>query len=212
MPERESLDKNMLYEILDAGFICHLAMVVDAWPVVLPTSYGRTGDTLVVHGSVASRSLRGARLDAPICVTVTHTDGVVIARSVFEHSVNYRSVMVFGVPRLLEGDEKLDGLRVLTEHVVPGQWEYARRPTRQEIAQTTVLALALDEVSVKVRTGAPEDGMSLDASLGLWAGDVPIRAGALTPVPDPLLSHGIELPEHLAAYAVGLADRFAPSW
>ncbi|MCU1492350.1 MAG: flavin-nucleotide-binding protein [Acidimicrobiaceae bacterium] len=210
MPERRSLDRSDLIAILDAGFICHLGMVVDGLPTVLPTTYGRAGDELFVHGSVASRSLRGAREAPPVCVTVTHVDGIVLARSVFEHSMNYRSVMVFGVPEIVSGEEKLEALRVLTEHVVPGQWQYARRPTSQEVAQTTVLRLPLDEVSVKIRAGAPEDGDGPDAGLDVWAGDVPLRVAALAPVRDPTLRSGVELAPHLEAYATGMAARLEP--
>lgn len=210
MADRASLERRDLHAILDAGIVCHLGLVVDGWPTVLPTTYGRRDDELYVHGSVASRSLRGARGAAPVCVTVTHLDGVVLARSVFEHSLNYRSVMVFGVPELLSGAEKLAALRVLTEHVAPGQWGYARRPSTKELAQTTVLRLALDEVSVKIRSGAPDDGEGPDAALGLWAGEVPLRIRALDPVADGAVPGGVSVPAHLASYAGGLASRLAP--
>lgn len=210
MPERGSLDRAELWSILDAGFVCHLGVLDAGAPLVLPTVYGRDGDRLYVHGSVASRSLRTARGGLPVCVTVTFVDGVVIARSVFEHSVNYRSVVVLGVPELLSGEAKLEGLRVVTEHVVPGQWGYARLPSRQELAQTTVLALALDEVSVKARTGPPEDGDGPDASLRVWAGEIPLRVAAASPVVDPSCLPGVELPGHLSSYVDGAAGRFAP--
>ena len=211
MPERAVFSRSELHAVLDAGFLCHLGLVLNDWPTVLPTSYGRSGDTLVVHGSVASRSLRGAKSAPPVCVTVTHLDGVVLARSVFEHSINYRSVMVFGVPEILDGDEKLEGLRVLSEHVVPGQWGYARRPTREEIAQTSVLRLRLDEVSLKVRGGGPGDDDDPDADLPIWAGEVPLRTAATAPVASPGLKPGRPCPPHLEAYAAGLAARLAPS-
>ncbi len=209
MPERGATERRVLEEILDAGFVCHLGLVLDGWPRVLPTSYGRSGDLLYLHGSVASRSLRSARLAAPCCVAVTHVDGLVVARSVFEHSVNYRSAVIYGVPTVLEGEEKLEGLRVLTEHVAPGQWDYARRPSPVELAQTTVLRLDLAEVSVKTRAGGPEDGESEDAALGLWAGEIPLRTVALEPVPDAPLPADVALPGHLARWAAGAARRAA---
>jgi len=210
MPERAVFSRSELHAVLDAGFLCHLGLVLNDWPMVLPTSYGRSGESLVVHGSVASRSLRGAKSAPPVCVTVTHLDGVVLARSVFEHSINYRSVMVFGVPEILEGDEKLDGLRVLSEHVVPGQWGYARQPTGEEIAQTSVLRLRLDEVSLKVRGGGPGDDEDPDADLPIWAGEVPLRMIATAPVASPGLKPGRACPPHIEAYATRLAERLAP--
>ncbi len=203
MPERGATGRAALEAVLDAGFVCHIGLVVDGWPTVLPTSYGRSGSLLYLHGSVASRSLRVARDGVPVCVTITHVDGLVLARSVFEHSVNYRCAVVFGRAVLLEGDEKIEGLRVLTEHVAPGQWNYARRPNERELAQTTVLRLGLDEASVKIRTGPPEDGDSPDAALGIWAGELPLRTAALAHVPAPEVGDALGVPPHLAR----LADR-----
>ena len=178
--EQGSTDRADLHAILRAGFICHLGVIVDGSPMVVPTVYGvvvSAGDTLYLHGSVASRSLV-ASPQAEVCVTVTHVDGLVLARSVFEHAVNYRSAMIYGVPRLVtEPAEKLAGLAALTEHIAPGQWTYARQPNKKELAQTSLLALSLDEASVKIRTGPPEDGDGPDAALGLWAGVVPLTHG-----------------------------------
>ncbi|MFF4183838.1 pyridoxamine 5'-phosphate oxidase family protein [Streptomyces sp. NPDC001691] len=191
--------------ILRAGFVCHLGVVVDGTPMVVPTVYGVDFDsrTLFVHGSVASRSIVRAP-GATVCVTVTHVDGLVLARSVFEHGVNYRSAMVYAVPRLItEGDELLHGLRVLTEHCAPGQWDYARRPNSKELAATSLLALPLDEASVKVAAGPPEDGDGPDGELGLWAGVVPLHSHFGTPEPDPALPAGISVPGHVAALGGG---------
>jgi nitroimidazol reductase NimA-like FMN-containing flavoprotein (pyridoxamine 5'-phosphate oxidase superfamily) len=199
--EKGSIDRRDLADILAAGVICHLGVVVDGDPMVLPTVYGVAGDTLFLHGSVASRSLVRAP-QTTICVTVTHVDGLVLARSVFEHAVNYRSAMIYGTPRLVTGsDEKLAGLRSLSEHIVPGQWDYARRPSKKELAQTSLLALALDEASVKIRTGPPDDGDSPDAALPVWAGVLPLAAAWQPPVPDPVLPAAIPLPPHIAALA-----------
>ncbi|WP_245236939.1 pyridoxamine 5'-phosphate oxidase family protein [Streptomyces iakyrus] len=186
-----------LHAMLADGFVCHLGVVVDGTPMVVPTVYGATDDTVYFHGSVASRSLVAASEDV-VCLTVTHVDGIVLARSAFEHSVNYRSAMIYGVPRLVvEDDGKLLGLRVLTEQAMRGQWDYVRRPTRKEMAATTLLALPLDEASVKVRTGPPDDGDGPDADLGLWAGVVPLINVRGTPQPDPALPPDVPLPPHL---------------
>jgi nitroimidazol reductase NimA-like FMN-containing flavoprotein (pyridoxamine 5'-phosphate oxidase superfamily) len=188
-----------LEAVLDAGFICHLGLDVDGWPMVVPTTYGRSGSHLYLHGSVASRSLRTAKEPAPVCVTVTLVDGLVLARSVFNHSVNYRCAMVYGLPELLDDpEEKLAGLQVISDHAVPGQWGYARSPSVQELAKTTVLRLALDEASVKVSQGPPDDDAT-DLDLDVWAGEVPLRTVRLEPVAAPDLAGTTVLPEHIAS-------------
>jgi nitroimidazol reductase NimA-like FMN-containing flavoprotein (pyridoxamine 5'-phosphate oxidase superfamily) len=169
--------------------------------MVVPTTYGFDDETLFLHGSVVSRSLihPGA---ATICVTITLVDGLVLARSVFEHAVNYRSAMIYGVPRVVtDPAEKLLGLRCLSEHLAPGQWDYARQPSRKELAKTTLLALPLDEASVKIRTGPPDDADSPDAELGLWAGELPLVSSWGEPVPDPALPAAVAAPSHLRARA-----------
>ncbi|MER5452552.1 pyridoxamine 5'-phosphate oxidase family protein [Streptomyces sp. NPDC002766] len=194
--EQGSLDRADLDAILDAGFVCHLGVVVDDRPLVVPTVYGRDDRQLYLHGSVASRSLAGG---TPVCVTVTHVDGLVLARSVFEHGVNYRSAMIHGEARkVTDPEEKLAGLRLLTEHAAPGQWSYARGPNRRELAATTLLALSLEQASVKIRAGAPDDGDGPDAELGLWAGTLPLTWAWGTPEPDPLLPPGLLIPGHIA--------------
>jgi uncharacterized protein len=197
--EQGRVERSELESILNAGMVCHLGVIVDGHPMVVPTSYGFSDGTLYLHGSVASRSLVEAP-DQTVCVTVTLLDGLVLARSVFEHAVNYRSAMIYGVPRVVtDVDEKLDGLRCLSEHIAPGQWDYARRPSRKELAATSLLALTLDEASVKVRTGPPDDGDSPDAALGLWAGVLPIATVVHEPEPDPALTADIEAPPHVVA-------------
>ncbi|MEU5668019.1 pyridoxamine 5'-phosphate oxidase family protein [Streptomyces longwoodensis] len=194
--EQGSLARADLDAILDAGFLCHLGVVIDGRPFVVPTVYGRDERWLYVHGSVASRSLAGA---APVCVTVTHVDGLVLARSVFEHGVNYRSAVIHGEARTVTDPEaKLEGLRRLTEHATPGQWTYARRPNRKELAATTLLAVSLEEASVKIRTGGPDDGDGPDVELGLWAGTLPLTQVWGAPIPDPLLPPDIPVPAHVA--------------
>jgi len=203
LPAQGSHRVEDLHAVLDAGFVCHLGLVVDGTPMVVPTSYGRAGDTVYLHGSVASRSLRAAREPVQVCVTVTLVDGVVLARSVFNHSVNYRCAMVFGVPEVLTDDgDKLVGLEAISEHVAPGQWQYARPPSAKELAATTVLRLALDEASVKVSEGPPDDGDGPDGELDVWAGEVPLRTVRLEPVADPALRDGIGMPAHVGDGAI----------
>jgi len=199
LPDQGSHRKEDLHAVLDAGFVCHLGVVVDGWPMVVPTTYGRSGDHLLVHGSAASRSLRTAKAPAPVCVTVTLVDGLVLARSLFNHSVNYRCAMVYGLPELLDHpEEKLAGLEAISEHAVPGQWSYARPPSAKELAATTVLRLSLDEASVKVSEGPPDDDEA-DLALDVWAGEVPLRTVRLDPVAAPGLTEGIALPDHIGS-------------
>jgi uncharacterized protein len=195
--EQGRTDRSDLFAVLAAGLVAHLGVVSDGWPMVVPTSYGFDEDALYLHGSVASVSLHA---DSPVCVTITLADGLVLARSVFEHAVNYRSAMIYGYPRIVaDPDELLAGLRLLSEHMAPGQWDYVRRPNKKELAATRLLALPLDEASVKIRTGPPDDGDSSDAGLGLWAGELPLVATWQQPVPDPVLPPGVAVPPHIAA-------------
>ncbi len=199
LPEQGSHRRSDLHAVLDAGFVCHLGLVIDGWPMVVPTSYARHHEWLFLHGSVASRSLRAARQPVRACVTVTHVDGLVLARSVFEHAVNYRCAMVYGVPEVLtDSEEKLVGLRAISDQVAPGQWEYARSPSVKELAATTVLRMTLDQCSVKIRRGPPDDGDGPDATLDVWAGEIPLRVVRLDPVADPALGPGISVPIHLS--------------
>ncbi|WP_214323163.1 pyridoxamine 5'-phosphate oxidase family protein [Nonomuraea sediminis] len=195
---RGSTDRDDLYEVLDSGLICHLGVVLDGHPMVIPTGYGRIGETLYLHGSTGAKSLRAGD-GTEVCVTVTHVDGIVLARSIFNHSVNYRSAIIYGTARLLtDEDERLDGLRALTEQLAPGQWDYARKPTRKELAATAVLALSLEEASVKIRSGAPDDEDE-DYALPVWAGVLPLVTAWGAPEPDPVLADGIEMPVHISA-------------
>jgi uncharacterized protein len=198
-----------LLAVLDAGMICHLGVVVNGSPLVLPTAYGRIGDTLYLHGSSANRSLHAADGNE-VCVTVTHLDGLVCARAVFSHSVNYRCAVVFGTARIVTDEaERLAGLRAVTEQLIPGRWDAVRAPTRKELAATSVLAVSLGEASVKVRTGPPGDDPE-DLDLPVWAGVVPMATSFGEPVPDPALRPGITAPDHIRARAgAGRADRSA---
>jgi len=184
-----------LFAVLRAGLIGHLGVPTDQGLMVIPTVYGFDDQQAYVHGSVASRSLAA---DADVCLTVTIVDGLVLARSVFEHAVNYRSAMIYAPPRILDDPaEKLAGLRLLSEHLAPGQWDYTRQPSRKELAATRLLALSLAEASVKVRSGPPTDADSPDAALGLWAGELPLDSRWLQPVPDPDLPAGQVAPLHI---------------
>ncbi|MBB6351284.1 pyridoxamine 5'-phosphate oxidase family protein [Nonomuraea muscovyensis] len=194
---RGSTDRNDLYEVLDTGLFCHLGVVADGHPMVVPTGYGRVGETLYLHGSTGARSLRAGE-GTEVCVTVTHVDGIVLARSVFNHSVNYRSAIIYGRARMVtDEEERLEGLRALTEQLAPGQWDYARQPSRKELAATAVLALSLEEASVKIRRGAPNDEDE-DYALPVWAGVLPLETSWGVPVPDPVLPEGMDVPVHIS--------------
>lgn len=195
--QRGSIDRTDLYEVLDTGLFCHLGVVVDGYPMVVPTGYGRIGETLYLHGSTGARSLRAGD-GTEVCVTVTHVDGIVLARSVFHHSVNYRSAIVYGRARLVtDEEERLAGLRALTEQLAPGQWDHARPPSRKELAATAVLALSLEEASVKIRRGGPSDEPE-DYALPVWAGVLPLETSWGAPLPDPVLPEGIDVPVHIS--------------
>ncbi|WP_449066295.1 pyridoxamine 5'-phosphate oxidase family protein [Planomonospora algeriensis] len=198
--ERARTDRADLYAVLDAGLICHLGVVARGVPMVVPTGYGRIGDTLYLHGSTGATSLRaGGAGGGEVCVTVTHLDGIVLARSAFHHSVNYRSAMVYGTPRLVtDPDEHLAGLRAITEQLAPGQWDAVRPPTRKELAATAVLALSLAEASVKIRQGPPVDDEE-DYGLPIWAGVLPLRTAWGEPEPDPALTADLPVPGHIAS-------------
>jgi hypothetical protein len=191
LPKRGVYDKAQVHAILDEGRICHVGFVVDGQPFVIPTGYARSGDQIYIHGSAASRMMRASAAGVDVCATVTLVDGFVLARSAFHHSINYRSVVVLGKARLVtDPDEKREALRCFTNHVVAGRWDEVRQPAPAEMKATSVLALPLEEVSAKVRTGGPVDDEE-DYSLPVWAGVVPVRAALGEPVPDGRLLSGI---------------------
>ena len=206
LAERGRTDRADLYAVLDAGLICHLGIVSDGGPRVLPTAYGRHGDTLYLHGSTANRTMLAAA-GQPVCVTVTHLDGLVCARSVFHHSMNYRSAMVYGTARVVTGeDERLAALRVVVDHLIPGRWAESRPPTRKEMAATLVLALPLAEASVKVRTGPPSDDPE-DYELGFWGGVIPARLEFGPAEPDAGIPADSPVPEHILERISGVTGR-----
>jgi nitroimidazol reductase NimA-like FMN-containing flavoprotein (pyridoxamine 5'-phosphate oxidase superfamily) len=194
-----------IYRILDEGFVCHVGFVADQQPFVIPTLYARVGDDVYFHGSAASRMLRNVSTGVPVCLTVTLVDGMVLARSVFNHSMNYRSVVALG-PAILVSDptEKMGALHAFTEKIIAGRWEDARRPTEKEIKATSILRLALREVSAKVRQGAVEDDAE-DYALPVWAGVIPMRLVADPPVRDPRCD--LALPEPAYAYRYARPSR-----
>jgi nitroimidazol reductase NimA-like FMN-containing flavoprotein (pyridoxamine 5'-phosphate oxidase superfamily) len=200
MPKRGAYDRASVHAILDEGLICHAGFIHAGAPVVIPTSYGRDGDLLYLHGSVASRMLRTLAEGVEMAVTVTLLDGLVLARSAFNHSMNYRSVVVFGRARLVDDPvAKLAALYCLSEHLVPGRWDAVRAPTERELKATSVLALPLDEASAKIRCGPPEDDDE-DYALPCWAGVLPFTLQVGPAVDDPRLTAGIAVPGHVRDY------------
>jgi nitroimidazol reductase NimA-like FMN-containing flavoprotein (pyridoxamine 5'-phosphate oxidase superfamily) len=185
LPERGHYDRATVYPILDEGFICHIGFVADGKPVVIPTLFGREGDKFYFHGSAASRMLRNLKEGVDCCITVTLVDGLVLARSGFHSSMNYRSVVVFGrAAEITDPEQKTQALAVISEHLLPGRWADVRPPSEQELKGTTVLVLELDEVSAKIRTGGPKDDHE-DYDLPVWAGILPLTATYGSPEPDP---------------------------
>lgn len=205
--DRARTDPSDLIAVLDAGLICHLGVVLDGAPVVLPTGYGHDGETIYLHGSTGASSLRTAATGVPVSVAVTLLDGIVYSRSHFDHSVNYRSAVIHGsAVQLTDPEDKLRALRIITEHLAPGSWDYARASTPKELAKTAVLALDLTEASVKVRTGPPGDEDADVAAGAVWAGVLPLRSGWGAPVPCPQLPAGIDVPAHIADRPVPFAE------
>jgi uncharacterized protein len=205
LPKRGVYDRKLVYGILDEGLFCHVGFAVDSRPFVIPTGYARVDDQLYVHGSQASRMLRTLAGGIDACVTVTLLDGLVLARSAFHHSMNYRSVVIFGRATVVEEEQaKLAALFAFSEHVIPGRWNEVREPTEQELRATTVLSLGLAEVSAKVRSGPPLDDED-DYALPVWAGVIPLRLVADKPINDPRLPEGIEPPPYTNNYKRGNA-------
>jgi nitroimidazol reductase NimA-like FMN-containing flavoprotein (pyridoxamine 5'-phosphate oxidase superfamily) len=200
LPKRGSYERETVYQILDEAFVCHVGFIVDGQPVVIPTGYARDGNRLLIHGSAASRMLRALSLEADVCVTVTLIDGLVLARSAFHHSMNYRSVMIFGRAKIVSDEgEKLEALRAFTEHIVPGRWKDVRQPSENELKATLVMSLLIDEASAKIRSGAPIDDEA-DYELDVWAGVIPLRLEAGVPVDDTKLKEGIAVPDYASTY------------
>jgi len=198
--ERGVYDRAGVYKILDEGFLCHVGFVVDGQPFVIPTSYGRAGDQLYIHGSAASRMLRQLDQGVPVCVTVTLLDGLVLARSIFNHSMNYRSVVVLGTAvAVTDSEEKREALRRLAEHILPGRWAESRQPNAKELKATSVMRLPIAEFSAKVRQGPPIDDEA-DYGFSVWAGVIPLKMVAGTPIYDPRLDPAYPVPSYAENY------------
>jgi nitroimidazol reductase NimA-like FMN-containing flavoprotein (pyridoxamine 5'-phosphate oxidase superfamily) len=205
IPDRGSHDWTTINQILDAGFLAHVAFCVDTQPFVIPTLYGRDGERLYLHGSAASRMLRELETGIPACVTVTLVDGLVLARSAFDHSMNYRSIVAFGSARkVVDPEQKLKSLRVISEHLIAGRWADVRGPSEKELKATTVLEFSIEEASAKVRNGPPLDDES-DYGLPVWAGVLPLELKSRPPIPDDQLGEGITLPDYVRRYDARLA-------
>lgn len=200
LPKRGAYDRETINAILDEAIICHVGFVVDGQPYVIPTGYARVGEDLYIHGSAASRMLRELSKGVDVCVTVTLLDGLVLARSAFHHSMNYRSVVVLGKAALVtDADEKYAALKALTEHFVPGRWPEVRWPNELELKATSVLKLPIAEASAKIRTGPPIDDDE-DYTMDVWAGVLPFSTVAGRTIDDPKLTPGIDVPDHVLNY------------
>lgn len=199
-PKRGSYDRSVIYKIIDEALICHVGFVQDDQPFVIPTIHARIDDNIILHGSRVSRFLKHIGSGNEVCVTITILDGIVLARSVFHHSMNYRSVVLFGKGKTIEAKEdKLKALDAVTGHIMPGRWHDARRPNRKELNATTVVAIPIEEASAKIRTGPPVDDLE-DYELPIWAGVLPIRQKAASPEKDPKLSSTVAVPDYVINY------------
>ena len=206
-PHRGSFDRETIYKILDEGFVCHVGFTVDGQPYVIPTMFARAGDTIYFHGSAASRMLRGLSSGPAVCITVTLIDGLVLARSVFNHSMNYRSVVVLGNATLVDvPEEKLSALRAFTEKILPGRWADVRQPNEKELKATSILRLPLNEVSAKMRTGDVIDDEP-DYDLPVWAGVLPLRLTAGDPIRDGRCDAGLPIPASVTNFPKRLAGK-----
>lgn len=200
IPARGSHEWNTISRILDAGFLAHVGFSVRNQTFVIPTLYGRREERLYLHGSSASRTLRQLEAGIPACITVTLVDGLVLSRSAFDHSMNYRSVMAFGMAKkIVDPIEKIDSLRVISEHLIPGRWAEVRGPSERELKATTVLEFFIEEISSKIRTGPPIDDES-DYGLRVWAGVLPLETRSRQPIPDEQLLDGVAPPDYLRRY------------
>ena len=200
LPKRASYDRDVVNRLLDTAMVCHVGFSVDAQPYVIPTLHVRIGDRLYIHGSAASRMLGAAAGGTSICVTVTHLDGLVMARAAFHQSVNYRSVVILGVATLVvDPAEKLAVMKGLVDNVVPGRWDYIRQPNDKELAATSVLSIPIAEASAKLRSGGPIDDEA-DYALPIWAGEIPLATSTLVPVPDARVDPSVRMPAHIAEY------------
>ncbi len=199
MPERAAYDEETIFKILDEALICHVGIALDEQPYVIPTIHARRGNALLLHGATTSRLLQHIQMGSPICVATTLLDGLVVARGIFHNSMNYRSVVLFGVGRLLEDEEKYEALRVLTERVMPGRWDDSRLPSKKELKATSIIEMPIESGTAKIRTGEPKDDAE-DYGSDWWAGVIPIQQSYLPPVSDSKLKAGIQVPKYVKQY------------
>lgn len=201
LPKRGHYDRETIHRILDEALICHVGFVEHGQPFVIPINFARVEDTIVLHGAKASRLLKHIEAGNPICIEATIVDGLVLARSVFHHSVNYRSVVLFGTGKAVtEEHEKMAALEAVTEHLIPGRWKEARLPNRKELRATRVVSIQIDEASAKIRVGPPGDEAE-DYSLPVWAGLLPLQEKSLAPIRDEVQSEAVRLPDYIAGYS-----------
>lgn len=198
-PKRGHYDKDTIYKVLDSSQICHVGFIHQNRPVVIPTIFGRSGDKLFIHGATVSRLIVALEQGIDISLSVAHVDGLVLARSAFHHSMNYRSVVLFGKARLVEEQKKNEALKVISDHLIPGRWEEVRAPNRKELKATKVLEIAIDEASAKIRTGGPIDDNE-DYELDIWAGVIPFKTQILSAIDDEQLKTGIAVPKSVENY------------
>jgi nitroimidazol reductase NimA-like FMN-containing flavoprotein (pyridoxamine 5'-phosphate oxidase superfamily) len=200
IPERGIYDKETIYQIIDDALICHVGLVQDGRPFVIPTLHARRDDEILLHGATTSRLIRHAQAGNQLCLTFTHVDGIVLARSVFHHSINYRSVVLFGHGQLVQGDQaNMDALEQFTERLLPGRWDDARSPNAKELKATSIVAISIESASAKVRSGEPGDDEE-DYALPHWAGVLPVRQEVGSPEPDGRLADDTPLPDYIADY------------
>ncbi|MBR9999503.1 MAG: pyridoxamine 5'-phosphate oxidase family protein [Cyclobacteriaceae bacterium] len=190
VPDRGSYDKETIYRILDASFLCHMAFIHDGYPVIIPTLYGRSEENLYIHGATSSRMIKKLSEGIDLSLSVTLVDGFVLARSAFHHSMNYRSVVLFGKGELVPDEEKHESLRIISDHILPGRWKEVREPNKKELKATHVIRVPIRDASAKIRTGPPKDDAP-DYDLDVWAGEIPLKLVASKPVADPELKNGI---------------------
>jgi nitroimidazol reductase NimA-like FMN-containing flavoprotein (pyridoxamine 5'-phosphate oxidase superfamily) len=201
LPERGHYDRETIYRILDEALICHVGFVQNEQPFVIPINFARVDDSIVLHGAKGSRLLKHVEAGNAVCVEATIVDGLVLARSVFHHSVNFRSVVLFGKGRVVQDEqEKLSALKAITDHLIPGRWQETRQPSRKELNVTSVVSISIEEASAKVRIGPPADDQE-DYALPVWAGVLPLQETPLPPIRDELLPDHISLPEYIAVYS-----------
>jgi nitroimidazol reductase NimA-like FMN-containing flavoprotein (pyridoxamine 5'-phosphate oxidase superfamily) len=201
LPKRGYYDRDTIYMILDEAFLCHVGFVENKQPFVLPINFARVNDTIFLHGAKTSRMLKHIEAGKPVCIEATIVDGLVLARSVFHHSVNFRSVVLFGTGRTIEDEqEKISALKAITEHLLPGRWSEARLPDRKELNATQVVAIEIEEASAKIRTGPPGDDEE-DYALPVWAGVLPLQETPLSPIRDERLAPDVSLPDYIAQYS-----------